>query len=138
MPLQNTEPLVIPATEEKTYPHLWLYNTIIHAPSVNNGSIVIETLPYNGDSQEIGSGANMVPIHTNKLWEAIEEVPEVKTAMNAIFAAIEPLRAWIAGENQPTATEPVITETPIEAPLSSMETLVEEVPVEETVQPPTE
>lgn len=110
MPLQNTETLVIPATEEKTYPHLWLYNTIIHAPSTSGGRILIETLPYNSDKKEIGSGANMVPIATDKLWQAVEEVPEVKTAMNAIFAAVEPLRAWIAAQNQPVVEEePVIT-----------------------------
>ncbi len=129
MPLQNTETLVVPATEEKTYPHLWLYNTIIHAPSIYSGRILIETLPYNSNTKEIGSGANMVPIATDKLWQAIDEVPEVKAAMDAIFAAVEPLRAWITAQNQPPVEEPVITETPIEAPISSTETLVEETPV---------
>jgi hypothetical protein len=37
------------------------------------------------------------------LWKAVSEVPEVTAAMNAIFAAIEPLRAWC--ELQNTASE---------------------------------
>ena len=129
MPLQNTETLVIPAVEEKTFPHLWLSNINIYAQSTSNGHVFIETLPYNGDTKEIGSRDNVVVISTDRLWQAVDEVPEVKAAMDAIFAAIVPLRDWIYGPKQPPVVEPVITETPIEAPISSTETLVEETPV---------
>jgi hypothetical protein len=39
-----------------------------------------------------------VPLHTDKLWQAVAEVPEVAAAMEAIFAAVGPLAAWIAAQ----------------------------------------
>ena len=108
MTLINPTPVVVDPTPSKEFPHLWLYNIRVHAPSVTTGSITIETLPYNSETQEIGSGSNMVSIQTNDLWNAVNEVPEVAQAMGAIFLAIEPLRAWIEAkklaeiENQAT------------------------------------
>lgn len=99
MPISNPNPLVIPSTLEQSFSDLWLYNIIIHAPSATSGRVCIETLPYNGDTQEIGSGQYMVPIQTDQLWKAADEVPEVAAAMAAIFAAVEPLRAWIDTNN---------------------------------------
>lgn len=99
----TTEP--IPAKE---FPHLWLYNILVHAPSVTTGSITIETLPYNSETQEIGSGSNMVSIQTDDLWKAVNEVPEVAQAMGAIFNAVEVLREWSAQQaealNNPEGT----------------------------------
>lgn len=104
MPLTNPTPVIIPPVEEKQFPHLWLSNIIIHAPAIDRGRVVIETLPYNGTTYEIGSGQDMVSIQTDDLWSAVQEVPEVAQAMGAIFLAIEPLRAWIAAKeaNPPT------------------------------------
>jgi hypothetical protein len=101
MPLPNPNPVVIPPTPEQDFTDLWLYNIIIHAPSIDSGLIRIETLPYNGDTQEIAGGQYMVPITTDQLWNAVNEVPEVAAAMNAIFAAVEPLRKWIEERNKP-------------------------------------
>lgn len=105
MPLINPTPIEIPATEPKQFPHVWLSNIIVHAPSTTSGRITIECLPYNGDTGEIGEGKYMQAISTSDLWKAVEEVPEVAQAMGAIFAAIEPLKTWVAEqetlENQP-------------------------------------
>lgn len=94
MALTNPQTVVIPAVEEKTFPHLWIYNILIHAPTTTSGRIKIETLPYNSDTKEIGSGKDMVAIETGDLWAAVAEVPEAALAMQAIFDAVEPLRAW--------------------------------------------
>jgi len=98
MPLPHPNPVEIPATEAKSYPHVWLYNIGVHAPSIDSGSIRIETLPCNVDTGEIANGDYMVPLHTDKLWQAVAEVPEVAAAMEAIFAAVGPLAAWIAAQ----------------------------------------
>lgn len=121
MPLPNPNPVIIPPTPEQDFADLWLYNIIIHAPSIDSGLIRIETLPYNGDTQEIASGQYMVPITTDQLWKAVNEVPEVETAMNAIFAAIEPLRNWIDAQHQ----EPVIEEGTITDNVYIEDTLVD-------------
>jgi len=98
MPLLNTTTITKPAVAEKTFPHLWITNIIVSAPSTKSGKVKIETVPFNGDTGEIGSGEDMVAIETSDLWEAIGEVPELQTAMGAIFASVEPLRAWIAAK----------------------------------------
>ena len=111
MTLNNPNPVTEPAIEEKTFPHLWLYNILVHAPSVESGRIKIETLPYNSDTKEIGSGKNKVTIETNDLWQAVSEVPEVEQAMQSIFQAIEPLRTWI---EEKQAAEQELVENPTE------------------------
>lgn len=95
MPLPNPTPVSVPAKE---FPHLWISNISIQAPAVNYGRLVIETLPYNGTTYEIGSPKDSVALRTDRLWDAVQEVPEVAQAMGAIFAAIEPLRVWIASK----------------------------------------
>jgi hypothetical protein len=100
MTLNNPNPVTTEPVASKDFPHLWLYNIRVHAPSVTTGSITIETLPYNSETQEIGSGSNMVAIQTDDLWNAVNEVPEAAQAMGAIFMAIEPLRAWIEEQKQ--------------------------------------
>jgi len=96
MTLANPNPVIKEATEAKTFDSLWLSNITIHAPSTTAGRICVETLPFNGETGEIGSGEDMVPIETVALWEAVAEVPELGLAMQAIFNAIEPLREWEA------------------------------------------
>lgn len=112
MPINNPNPVTIPPTPEVVYPHIWLYNIIIHAPTVNSGRITIETLPYNADTQSIGSGDYVQKIETTEMWRAVSEVPEVQVAMNAIFAAIEPLKNWIDAQNQPPVVPDVVVEEP--------------------------
>ena len=118
MPLQNPNPIIIPTTAEKSFPHLWLYNINIHAPSINTGRISIETLPYNSDNLEIGAGDMMIPISTDQLWEAVNEVPEVAQAMAAIFAAVEPLRDWTNKTGIYSIAPPI---DPAPAPLDTSE-----------------
>jgi len=95
MALPNPNPTTTPPVEEKTFPDLWLSNISIKAPSLAAGAITIDTIPYNEEEQELGSGQDMVAITTDELWLAVQEVPEVAQAMGAIFAAIDPLRTWV-------------------------------------------
>jgi hypothetical protein len=103
MPIPNPNPVITPPIPSQDFEDLWLYNILIHSPSVSSGLICVETLPYDSKAQQIGPSQYMVPIRTDQLWKAVSEVPEVAVAMNAIFAAIEPLRAWC--ELQNTASE---------------------------------
>jgi hypothetical protein len=93
MILNNEQPIIIPATEEKQFPHLWLKNIRIDSNSVDQGMIMISAAPYNSLTKEIGGGT-VKNIHVRDLWKAVQEVPEVAVAMNAILAAVEPLDAW--------------------------------------------
>lgn len=101
MALSNPNPITIPSTSQQDFSDLWIYNINIHAPSVDSGRINIETLPYNAALQEIGPANYVENIHTDQLWAAVNEVPEVAVAMGAIFNAIGPLRMWIESKNIP-------------------------------------
>ena len=105
MLIPHPKPLEIPATPAKIFPHVWLYSVMARVPSMDSGSIRIETLPCNVATGEIANGDFMVPIQTDKLWQAAAEVPEVAAAMGAIFTAVGPLRKWIEAQNSTAPTE---------------------------------
>ena len=98
-------PVITEAVEAKEFNELWLTNISIHAPSLTAGRITIESIPYNEAEQDLGSGKDMVAITTNELWLAVEEVPEIAQAMGAIFAAVGPLRDWVAAREALLAEE---------------------------------
>jgi hypothetical protein len=100
MTLNNPNPVVIPPQPEQVFPHLWLSDIIVAAPTTSEGMVYIKTLPYNQEGQVIGNREEAVTIQTHDLWRAVNEVPEVAQAMGAIFQAVEPLRAWLQNNNQ--------------------------------------
>jgi hypothetical protein len=106
MTITNPTPIVIPPTPQQEFPHLWISDIVVHAPTVDSGFIHIETKPYNQETKTIGSDAYRSIIRTDDLWKAVNEVPEVAAAMFAIFQAVDPLRAWLDAKNTPV--EPVI------------------------------
>ena len=104
MPIENENTVVIPAVpavEEKTYPHLWLTDIHIQAANTANGIVNIQAVPYNGDTGEVAQDGPVEVISSANLWGAVQEVPEVALAMQAIFDAVEPLKAWIAANAAP-------------------------------------
>jgi hypothetical protein len=100
MLLINPNPVVTPTIESKIFPHLWIYSLSIHAPSPTTGKIIIETLPYDSNTKEMANGSNVIVIETDKFWESVSEVPEVSSAMAAVFSSITPLREWIETNKQ--------------------------------------
>ena len=105
MLINHPNPLEIPATPARVFPHVWLYSVIASVPSMDTGSIRIETLPCNMETGEIAPGDYMTPLSTDRLWDAVKEVPEVAAAMAAILAAVGPLHAWIEAQNSTAPTE---------------------------------
>ena len=99
MALNNPNPLTTEVIEAKTFLELWLSSILIRTAIIDGieaGLIRIETLPYNSELKEIGSGKDMIEISTDELFLAVSQVPEVAVAMGAIFQCIDPLRDWIA------------------------------------------
>ena len=102
MAINNDEAVTVPAVvavPEKTFSHLWLTDIHVQAKTNTQGSLGIEAVPYNGDTGEVADNTVVDSIYTEDLWTAVQEVPEVAIAMQAIFNAVEPLKAWIA-ENE--------------------------------------
>ena len=108
-PIPRDEPFVVPASPEQTFDSVWLRSINIFAPNTSEaapseGSLNIEMLPYDGENQKVLVTADNegveylnVPNRVNgrkTFWQCVDEVPEVKDAMDAIIAAIPALRTW--------------------------------------------
>jgi len=109
-PIPRDEPFVVPASPKETFDSIWLRNINISVPATaqsgsTEGNIHIECLPYDAVVEKIyttpdneGVEYLNVPNRVNgrkSFWECVNEVPEVKDAMDAIIAAIPALRTWI-------------------------------------------
>ena len=97
MLIQNTQPVIVPQVEAKTYPHLWVSRIIIDTPSVTDGRVHIELNAYNSNTKEILESSRS-RIDIENIWSAMEQNPAIATAMNAILEAVNQLK-------NPTATE---------------------------------
>jgi hypothetical protein len=108
-PIPRDEPFVIPASPEETFDSIWLRSINIYAPNTSTaspteGSLSIEMLPYEGANEKVLITADNegveyinVPSRINgrkPFWQCVDEVPEVKAAMDAIIAAVPALRTW--------------------------------------------
>jgi len=108
-PIPRDEPFVVPASPEQTFDSVWLRSINIFVPNTSeaapsDGSLNIEMLPYDGENQKVLVTADNegveylnVPNRVNgrkSFWQCVDEVPEVKDAMDAIIAAIPALRTW--------------------------------------------
>ena len=108
-PIPRDEPFVVPARPEETFDSVWLRSINIYAPNTstedpNGGSLNVEMLPYDGSNEKVLVTADNegveyinVPSRVNgrkPFWQCVDEVPEVKAAMDAIIAAIPALRTW--------------------------------------------
>jgi hypothetical protein len=101
MPIIPEQPIVVPAVPAETYTEQWIYNLVIHSPAINSGRVQIQLLPFDPTVPKIGPGELLENIETDRLWDAVAEVPEVAAAMQAVLDAVEPLRAWIAAQVEP-------------------------------------
>ena len=106
MAIQPEQPIVVPAVPEKTYTEQWVYNLVVHAPTLTTGNVRIELLPYDPATQEIGPGTLNQPVYTDQLWEAVAAVPEVAIAFQAVIDCVAPLRTWIEAQNAPAPAPP--------------------------------
>ena len=100
MPIPAPETLTVLPVAEKVYPHQWIYNLLVHAPTTSSGRITIELLPFNGTTGEIGPFTNLETVTTEQLFQCFTEVPEAASAYVAVLAAVEPIRQWIAAQSE--------------------------------------
>ena len=99
MPIIPDQPIVVPPVPGETYTEQWIYNLVVHSPAINSGRVQIQLLPFDPTAPKIGPGELLENIETDRLWDAVAEVPEVAAAMQAVLAAVGPLRAWIAAQS---------------------------------------
>jgi hypothetical protein len=124
MAISRSPSFTVPAVSEKSFDSVWVRNINIHCPQLNaegndQGNINIELVPYDATegSESIhftvdneGVEYINIPNRTNgrkTFWECVNEVPEVAAAMEAIVAAVGPLKTW-------AETAPVVEAAPAE------------------------
>lgn len=122
MAISRSSSFTVPAVAEQSFDSVWVRSINIHAPQLNEegntqGSISLELVPYDATvgSEKIHITADNegveylnVPNRANgrkSFWDAVNEVPEVAAAMQAIVAAVGPLKTW--AETAPVVEEPV-------------------------------
>ena len=107
MPIELDTPVTRPATAEKTYPLLWLYQLRTLAPdplqtqpgvlngedATRVGRVVMEAVPMAADGELLWS--EPIIADTDELYRMAAEVPEVATAFDSILASLKPAKAWI-------------------------------------------
>jgi hypothetical protein len=146
MAISRSPSFTVPAVSEKSFDSVWVRNINIHCPQLNaegnnEGNINIELMPY--DATEGSEAIHFtidnegveyinVPNRANgrkTFWECVNEVPEVAAAMEAIVAAVGPLKTW--AETAPVVEEPVVEEPVVEEPVVEEPVVEEEAPAEE-------
>jgi hypothetical protein len=146
MAISRSPSFTVPAVAEKSFDSVWVRNINIHCPQLNaegnnEGNINIELMPY--DATEGSEAIHFtidnegveyinVPNRANgrkTFWECVNEVPEVAAAMEAIVAAVGPLKTW--AETAPVVEEPVVEEPVVEEEAPTEEAPTEEAPTEE-------
>ena len=129
MAISRSPSFTVPAVSEKSFDSVWVRNINIHCPQLNaegnnEGNINIELMPY--DATEGSEAIHFtidnegveyinVPNRANgrkTFWECVNEVPEVAAAMEAIVAAVGPLKTW--AETAPVVEHPVVEEPVVE------------------------
>ena len=90
MPILNPEPVSIPASSEKEFPHIWIRNIQIDAPTTTQGRASFMLCPYNSATGEILNKPRLVVIED--LWAKVADSVEFQTAMGAIFAAVDTIK----------------------------------------------
>ena len=94
--------IVVPASESKQFDAMWLTSVMVRTlpptDTSGGGSVQIDYVPMNSTTGEVLPEA--AAITTDRLMQAVAEVPEVAQAMGAILLAIQPLKNWIAQQQQ--------------------------------------
>lgn len=112
MPIPIPEIIQTPPIPAKTFDILWIYNLAIFCPTTSKGSVKIACLPMSSSTGELGSHDQMITVQTDELFEAVQAVPEVAIAFQAVINSVAPLQEWLAAKNAPPTPEPEPEPTP--------------------------
>ena len=101
--LTNPTPITTEPVPAKVFDKLHLYSLSAIHPNQSSGSIAVELLPATADG-ELATG-DKVQRMSCPLYPALNEVPELAAAFNAVLAAIPATQAWLAAQ-QPQEDAP--------------------------------
>ena len=105
MPIENENPLVIPAEAEKTLSQIWVSSLSVNVPTASDGSLYMQLRPCDAESGEIADEEYGKGLHLN-FWEVISEVPEAAAAMQSVFEAVPAIEAFYDAKAAPPEPAP--------------------------------
>lgn len=100
MALIRPEPIVTEPKPAQVYPINHIYNLHVHSPDPKSeASMRMEILPRSV-AGELYWKDGVETISTDELYAAMDEVKEVRAVFEAILAAVDPLKEWIAAREE--------------------------------------
>ena len=106
MPIENQNPLVIPAEAEKTLSQTWVSSLNVNVPTASDGSLYMQLRPCDAATGEIADEEYARGLHLN-FWEVVSEVPEAAAAMQSVFDAVPAIEAFYDAKMAPPEPEPM-------------------------------
>ena len=89
MPISNTQPIIVPASPEKTFDSVWIKSIVIHSPTPTSESVAqILVCPYSTQDQStLDDHAKRLEIPN--ILEKAQTNPKIAAAMQAIIEAVD-------------------------------------------------
>ena len=105
MPIENENPLVLPAEAEKTLSQIWVSSLSVNVPTASDGSLYLQLRPCDAATGEIADEEYSKGLHLS-FWEVISEVPEAAAAMQSVFDAVPAIEAFYDAKMAPPEPAP--------------------------------
>jgi hypothetical protein len=99
MYIENTKPVVVPATQELVFDCFWASKIIIDMPNPeSSGKAVVELKPYSKDLKKVAETREILIV--DNIWGKASENPEVDAAITSMINAINVLKKQADAKNK--------------------------------------
>ena len=99
MYIENTKPVVVPATQELVFDCFWASKIIIDMPNPeSSGKAVVELKPYSKDVKKVAETREILIV--DNIWSKAADNQEVADAITSMINAINVLKKQKDAENK--------------------------------------
>lgn len=99
MYIENTKPVVVPATQELVFDCFWASKIIIDMPNPeSSGKAVVELKPYSKDLKKVAETREILIV--DNIWGKAAENQEIAVAITSMINAIDILKKQKDAENK--------------------------------------
>jgi hypothetical protein len=99
MYIENTKPVVLPATQELVFDCFWASKIIIDMPNPeSSGKAVVELKPYSKDLKKVAETREILIV--DNIWSKAADNQEVADAITSMINAINVLKKQKDAENK--------------------------------------
>ena len=99
MYIENTKPVVVPATQELVFDCFWASKIIIDMPNPeSSGKALVELKPYNKSLKKTTDKKEVLIV--DNIWGKAAENPEVDAAITSMINAINVLKKQADAKNK--------------------------------------